>query len=46
MYPDVEFIVTGVLGFDSNEHGPNEALDIEYTQRLTACVAMILREFA
>lgn len=28
-YPKSQFIATGVLGPNSNAHGPNESLDIE-----------------
>ncbi len=35
-YPDVQFVVTGVLGPQSNAHGPNEFLDIETGNRIIA----------
>jgi acetylornithine deacetylase/succinyl-diaminopimelate desuccinylase-like protein len=41
-YPDAQFLITGVLGPQSNAHGPNEFLHIEYAKRLTACVAEAL----
>jgi acetylornithine deacetylase/succinyl-diaminopimelate desuccinylase-like protein len=41
-YPQAQFLITGVLGPQSNAHGPNEFLDIEYAKKLTACVADVL----
>jgi acetylornithine deacetylase/succinyl-diaminopimelate desuccinylase-like protein len=45
-FPDVQFVVTGLLGPHSNAHGPNEFLHIETGKRLTACVARILADHA
>ena len=42
MFPDAQFVVTGVLGPESNAHGPNEFLHLAYAERLTGCVADIL----
>lgn len=44
MFPDAQFCVTGVLGPLSNAHGPNEFLHIEFTKKLTCCVALILAD--
>ena len=41
-YPNVQFAVTGVLGPQSNAHGPNEFLDIATGKNVTACVAQLL----
>ena len=43
-YPEAQFLITGVLGPQSNAHGPNEFLDISYAQALTACVAQVLAD--
>ncbi len=43
-YPDVQFMVTGVLGPKSNAHGPNEFLHIDTARKLTACVADVLAD--
>jgi len=45
-FPQTQFFITGVLGPQSNAHGPNEFLHIEYAQRLTACVALVLADHA
>jgi len=45
-FPQTQFFVTGVLGPHSNAHGPNEFLHIDYARRLTACVALVLADFA
>jgi acetylornithine deacetylase/succinyl-diaminopimelate desuccinylase-like protein len=43
-FPGVQFLVTGVLGPNSNAHGPNEFLHIGKGKRLTACVARVLAD--
>ncbi|MDZ7669973.1 MAG: M20/M25/M40 family metallo-hydrolase [Gammaproteobacteria bacterium] len=45
-YPDVQYVVTGVLGPGSNAHGPNEFLEIATGKRLTAVVAQVLNDHA
>jgi len=45
-FPGTQFLVTGVLGPQSNAHGPNEFLHIETARRLTACVSMVLADHA
>jgi hypothetical protein len=41
-YPDADFVVTGALGMDSTGRGPDEWLNIEYAEKVTAAVAHIL----
>ncbi len=43
-YPSAQFLVTGVLGPQSNAHGPNEMLHIPTAKALTACVAHVLSQ--
>src|SRR5438045_4115869 len=38
-YPQAQFMITGVLGPDSNAHGPNEYLHAPTGVRVPACVA-------
>jgi acetylornithine deacetylase/succinyl-diaminopimelate desuccinylase-like protein len=45
-FPRTQFLVTGVLGPQSNAHGPNEFLDIATGKRVTACVALVVAEHA
>ncbi len=45
-FPKTQFLITGVLGPHSNAHGPNEFLHIDYTKKLTTCVALVLASFA
>jgi acetylornithine deacetylase/succinyl-diaminopimelate desuccinylase-like protein len=45
-YPQAQFLITGVLGPNSNAHGPNEFIHLAYAKRLTACVALVLAEHA
>jgi acetylornithine deacetylase/succinyl-diaminopimelate desuccinylase-like protein len=42
MYPETEFLVTGVLGPGSNAHGPDESLHIPAAKALTSSVAHVL----
>jgi len=41
-FPEAQFLVTGVLGPQSNAHGPNEFLELQTARRLTGCVAQVL----
>jgi acetylornithine deacetylase/succinyl-diaminopimelate desuccinylase-like protein len=43
-FPDAQFLITGVLGPESNAHGPNEFLHIPTGKRLTSCVAHVLAD--
>ncbi len=46
IWPKAQFIVTGVLGPESNAHGPNEFLHLEYTKKLTQAMAHVLARSA
>lgn len=41
-FPDAQFLVTGLLGPNSNAHGPNEFLHLPTGRKVTAAVASIL----
>jgi acetylornithine deacetylase/succinyl-diaminopimelate desuccinylase-like protein len=41
-FPDTQFVITGVLGPQSNAHGPNEFLHIPTGKRLTSAVARLI----
>ena len=43
-FPSAQFLITGVLGPQSNAHGPNEFLHIGYAKALTACVTQVLAD--
>jgi acetylornithine deacetylase/succinyl-diaminopimelate desuccinylase-like protein len=43
-FPGVPFVATGVLGPQSNAHGPNEFLHIPMVKSLTAAVASLLAD--
>ncbi len=45
-FPRTQFFITGVLGPQSNAHGPNEFLHIGYAKQLTACVSLVLADHA
>jgi acetylornithine deacetylase/succinyl-diaminopimelate desuccinylase-like protein len=44
-FPKAQFVITGVLGPDSNAHGPNEFLHVPAAKGVTACVAQVLADF-
>jgi di/tripeptidase len=41
-YKDSQIVVTGVLGPQTNAHGPNECIDLTYTLKFTQSMAEIL----
>jgi len=41
-FPQAQFLITGVLGPQSNAHGPNEFLHLAMAKRLTCCVAQVI----
>ncbi|MFO0615651.1 MAG: M20/M25/M40 family metallo-hydrolase [Polyangiaceae bacterium] len=45
-FPAAQFMITGVLGPNSNAHGPNEFIHIPMAKRLTACVAHVIDQHA
>ena len=44
-FPKAQFVITGVLGPQSNAHGPNEFLHIPFAKNLTCCIASIIADF-
>ncbi len=43
-FPRAQFFITGVLGPESNAHGPNEFLHVPTAKRLTCAVAHVIAE--
>ncbi len=43
-FPQAQFIITGVLGPQSNAHGPDEFLHVPFAKKLTAAIALLLAE--
>ncbi|MBT8064833.1 MAG: M20 family metallopeptidase [Gammaproteobacteria bacterium] len=43
-FPEAQFMITGVLGPNSNAHGPNEFLHLEFARKLNACVAQVIED--
>jgi acetylornithine deacetylase/succinyl-diaminopimelate desuccinylase-like protein len=43
-FPGAQFLITGVLGPQSNAHGPNEFLHIPTGKRVSMCVARVLAD--
>lgn len=43
-FPEAQFLITGLLGPNSNAHGPNEFLHIQKGKKLTCCVAQVLED--
>ena len=44
-FPAAQFVVTGVLGPNSNAHGPNEFIHIPFAKKLSASIAFILDRY-
>ena len=44
-FPEAQFVITGVLGPQSNAHGPNEFLHIPFAKNLTCCISSIIADF-
>jgi len=45
-FPKAQFVITGVLGPNSNAHGPNEFIHLPFAQKITSCVAYIVHSHA
>jgi acetylornithine deacetylase/succinyl-diaminopimelate desuccinylase-like protein len=43
-FPETQFVITGVLGPNSNAHGPNEFLHIPTGKRVTMAIAQIVAD--
>ncbi|MCC5858505.1 MAG: M20 family metallopeptidase [Ectothiorhodospiraceae bacterium] len=43
-FPSAQFVITGVLGPQSNAHGPNEFLHVATARRLTSAMALVLAD--
>jgi acetylornithine deacetylase/succinyl-diaminopimelate desuccinylase-like protein len=43
-YPRAQFMITGVLGPNSNAHGPNEFIHLPFAQKLNVCVAQVIAD--
>ena len=41
-FPQAQFVITGVLGPETNAHGPNEFLHVPTAQRIAVAVAHLL----
>jgi hypothetical protein len=42
LFPDAQFVITGVIGPDGNAHGPNEYLHVPTARHITGAVALLL----
>lgn len=46
MFPEAQFVVTGVLGPDANAHGPNEYLHVPGARKITRVLALLVKAHA
>jgi len=46
MYPQTQIVAFGVLGPNSNAHGPNEMINLRYTKNLTGALSHIIQSVA
>lgn len=44
-FPKAQFVVTGVLGPESNAHGPNEMLEIPYTKKMICSLVYMIASY-
>jgi acetylornithine deacetylase/succinyl-diaminopimelate desuccinylase-like protein len=44
-FPDAQFLITGVLGPNSNAHGPNEFIHLPFAKAITACVSCVTADY-
>jgi len=44
-FPTAQFVITGVLGPQSNAHGPNEYFHIDMSKGVTYCVTHVIHDF-
>ena len=44
-FPKAQFLITGVLGPESNAHGANEMLEIAYTKKLICSLSYIIASY-
>lgn len=45
LFPQAQFVVTGVLGPKSNAHAPNEFLHLGYLEKLVLSMARMMEEY-
>lgn len=46
LFPETAFVVTGVLGPESNAHGPNEFLHLPTARKITVAIAGVLGDLS
>ena len=44
MFPAAQFVISGVLGPQSNAHGPNEFLHINFGKGVNGCMARVVAD--
>lgn len=42
LFPESQFVISGLLGPGSNAHGPNEMFVIDYLKKFTASMGYVL----
>lgn len=45
-FPNAQFMIVGLLGPDSNAHGPDESMDIAFAKNLSGAVAHVIFDMA
>jgi acetylornithine deacetylase/succinyl-diaminopimelate desuccinylase-like protein len=43
MYPTTQIIAMGLIGPNSNAHGPNEMINLAYAKKLTCTLAHVMQ---
>ncbi|KRX02129.1 hypothetical protein PPERSA_06324 [Pseudocohnilembus persalinus] len=44
IFPKAQFLVTGCAGPDTNSHGPNECLNLDYLKKIICCMTKIIAD--
>jgi acetylornithine deacetylase/succinyl-diaminopimelate desuccinylase-like protein len=44
-YPNSQVIITGCGNTDSNIHGPNENLNLDYCKKFTSCISYLISDY-
>jgi acetylornithine deacetylase/succinyl-diaminopimelate desuccinylase-like protein len=45
LFPQAQFLITGVLGPHANAHGPNEFLHTPYAKKLNGCLVRVIEAY-
>ena len=44
-YPNTEIANMGIVGYECNEHGPNESVDLDACKKFIAALVVLMSEY-